>query len=274
MPSFRSARTSPCWRASRGSSRSGSTSHSGGSARAVEPLRVDDYWPTTGARATASSRRWRPRRRPPTHPPRPTRTRSTTASLPLGGRVRRPAARRRSPQHRRRHRRAARRALTGRGRRRRSRRSATSPCRSIRARRTSAPGALAAGPRAGSYPAGGPADAASFSSSCRPAAGRGDRARARAGLAAAALAGRPVLRHRGRPVRLRCRPRLPVRDPRRRAATFNAIWSRDVERRVLARRRESGIRAAHRPDHGPPRRSTRRCTSTTTRRTSRPPSSD
>ena len=44
-------------------------------------------------------------------------------------------------------------------------------------------------------------------------------------------------------------------------------------RRVLARRRAARLRAADRLHHGPPRRATRRCTSTTTRRTSRPPSS-
>ena len=49
-----------------------------------------------------------------------------------------------------------------------------------------------------------------------PDAGRRDRARSGPGLAPTAVAGRPVLRHRGRPVRLRRWPRLPVRGPRAR----------------------------------------------------------
>ena len=78
-----------------------------------------------------------------------------------------------------------------------------------------------------------------------PARRRARRSSPERGLASlpAAVAGRPVLRHRGRPVRARRRARLPVRRPRAPTATFHAIWSRDDGGRVHARRR-AGARSS------------------------------
>ena len=60
-------------------------------------------------------------------------------------------------------------------------------------------------------------------------AGRAARSRTRARHAAAALSRRPLLRHRGRPVRARRRARLSLRRPGHATATFHAIWSRDED---------------------------------------------
>ena len=90
------------------------------------------------------------------------------------------------------------------------------------------------------------------------------RRRARAGSrlpgAAAAVAGRPVLRHRGRPVRVRRRDRVPVRRPRAGAAGPGAAGRagvpRDLEpgrsRRRWAGGGEAGVRGTGRPDRRPP----------------------
>ena len=47
-------------------------------------------------------------------------------------------------------------------------------------------------------------------------------------VAPGAVQRRPVLRHRGRPVRARRRARLPVRRARHRGRPFTALWSRDA----------------------------------------------
>ena len=85
-----------------------------------------------------------------------------------------------------------------------------------------------------------------------PETGGADRAGARPGLAAAAVAGRPVLRHRGRPVRLRGRARLPLRGARDGRHVPRLLVARR-RRRVLAAGRATGVRAADRLRHGPPR---------------------
>ena len=125
--------------------------------------------------------------------------------------------------------------------------------------------------RTGEDPAGGPprgqsqVRAASFR--------RAGRSRSTAGWRPSrAIARRPVLRHRGRSVRLRRWARLPLRPARRGWDVHRDLVARRCER-VHARRRAARIRAARRRHHRPPRTRTRRCTSTTTHRTSRPRSS-
>ena len=78
-----------------------------------------------------------------------------------------------------------------------------------------------------------------------PEAGRPARSRAGSRVAAAALARRPVLRHRGRPVRVRRRARLPVRRPRHATAPSTPFWSRDDAGEFTPGRRAAGLRAAH-----------------------------
>ena len=134
------------------------------------------------------------------------------------------------------------------GARRRDARGARRPGPADRRRRSraSARGALDAGPRAGADPARGPPRRTAAVRAAPARAGAADRARARPGVAAAAVARRPVLRHRGRPVRARRRARLPVRRPRRRRHVPRDLVARR-RRRVHARRRAARLRAADRP---------------------------
>ena len=98
--SSRSARTSTSSSGSRASGRSGCTSRSAAAPATVERLRVDDYMAYYRERqATASWRRW------PTTTPADLPAgrhlpgaRRALRRLPLGGRMRRPAPRRRPPQ--------------------------------------------------------------------------------------------------------------------------------------------------------------------------------
>ena len=109
-----------------------------------------------------------------------------------------------------------------------------------------------------------------------PAAqGRSARNRSAGCRAPAAVARRSLLRHRGRPVRVRRRARIPLRRPgaaRPSGEHAFRLW-RDADGAVTLAAREGGVRAAHGPLHGPARAGSRRSTSTTTRPTSRPRSS-
>ena len=219
----------------------------GGSARAVERLRVDDYMayyrerprPLPGdARRTS--------RAAPTRPRRPTPSRSSTATSAAGTAECAARRRERRPPEPRGRASAARqrRALTRRGDR--HARGARRRCRCRSTRRSTARGDGSARRASTSRPASSSrADARSApavrAARC-PSRGEPTRARARPRLAAAAVAGRPVLRHRGRPVRARRRARLPLRRPRaRRTAT--------VPRHLVARRRRASSRS---PARGAP----------------------
>ena len=108
-PSSRSARTSTSSSGSRASGRSGSTSRSAGAREPSRRCASTTTWPTTGAPATGSWRRWPPRRRLPIRRRAPTRSPSSTATS-AAGRPNASIRRRdgRSPQPRRRdHRRAS-----------------------------------------------------------------------------------------------------------------------------------------------------------------------
>ena len=219
----------------------------GGSARAVERLarrRLHGLLPRRAA--TGSSRRCPTRRRSPTRPSAPIPSRSTTATSAAGP----PNAPRAgagddhlslvagisgapAPRARR-----ARRSTTLEA----SRRPAPADRPAARGHRRGRAGAR---PRAGPDPARGPA--------CRdrplyelllPEPGRAARAGTRARDAAAALARRPLLRHRGRPVRARRRARLPLRRPRHGRHVPRHLVARR-RRRVHPRRRARGVRAAH-----------------------------
>ena len=96
----------------------------------------------------------------------------------------------------------------------------------------------------------------------RAAAGARLRAPARA------LARRPLLRLRGQPVLGHGRrARVPLGDPRRRAADFTPLHAHDHDDRA------AGVRDVRRPRPRAARASTPTCTSTTTRRTRSPRSS-
>ena len=84
-----------------------------------------------------------------------------------------------------------------------------------------------------------------------PSARPGEPIEADRGLASlpAAVARRPVLRYRGRSVRLRRRARLPVRRARDRRHVPRLLVARR-DGRVLARRRTARLRAPHRLHHG------------------------
>ncbi len=128
------------------------------------------------------------------------------------------------------------------------------------------------GPRAGPHPARGAARAVA-AIRAPPAAGRrADPGGARAGHPAATLAGRPLLRHRRRPVRVRRRARLPLRRPRDgRHVPRDLVAGRD--RRLLAAGGAACLRAPDRLHHGAAGARPRAPRLPLRRRTSRPPSS-
>ena len=172
-------------------------------------------WPTTGALATGSWRPWPTRRRPPTRRPARTPTRSSTATSAAGL----PSAPRADAQddHL-----SLVAGITARQRRALTERGIptlealgdlTLPMQP--AARWNERGRPVPSPRTGADPAPGPSRAVA-PIRAPPARRPAPRSRPERGLGipAAAIGRRPVLRHRGRPVRVRRRARLPVRRPR------------------------------------------------------------
>ena len=123
-----------------------------------------------------------------------------------------------------------------------------------------------AGPRAGAHPGRGRGRRARSSGSC---CDRARRATACSSPERGLLvlpepsAERPVLRHRGRPVRARRRRGVPVRRPRarprddpaptRRQPTFHEIWSRDDAGEVTRAAEKAAFERLDRPAHRPAR---------------------
>ena len=253
-PSSRSARTSTSSSGSRASAPSGCTSPSAAAPATVEPLGSTTTWPTTGRKRPVPGDARRDAT-PPTYPPDAHLPGAGRAlrRLPLGGRARSAAARTTtspwwpaSPPG------SARRSRPAGSPR--SWRSAIWRCPfepPLDGRRRGA----RAGPRAGADPGRG-RRAGRLATSCS-LPGAATRLEPERGLrlAAAADAGRPVLRHRGRPVRLRRRARIPLRRPRaiRHGERFHAFWAHDADGRHHPRRREARLRTAHGLRRRPPR---------------------
>ena len=272
-PCSRSARTSTSWSAIQGVGPERMHVALGGSARAVERLRVDDFMAYYRGAKRGS---WRPLadRDAAAYPPAGHLSGAGRAlrRLPLGAPSASPGGGRTTTS-------ASWPGISGRqragahgaGRRPRSRRSATCRCRSQPRLEGIGGEALVRVREQARHPARGRgATAAACTSCCCPIPDDDDRAGAGPRVAPAALAGRPVLRPRRRPVRARRRPRLPVRrargrdgdlpcrsgratttatfTPGRRAARVRALMDLFMERLAATRPAHLPLRAvrAHR----------------------------
>ena len=224
----------------------------GGSARTVERLRVDDYMAYYRSARDRFLRdddgrggRRLPAGRDVSRTGRPLRR------LPLGRRVRGPSPRRRPPEPGRRDLRAPAARTDGLAARRDARPLwAASRCRSsprsrepARARWSASASRLGSSSRAGARAARG----TSCSSRTRRPTSSLERGLA---CAAAAVTGRPLLRHRGRPVRASRTGSTTSSACWTADGTFHAIWSRDDDGEFTLAGEQPGLRAPDGLHHG------------------------
>ena len=239
----------------------------------VERLRVDDYMAYYRSAASRFLATLADETPPPSRRRRPTRSPSSTATSAAGRpNARAPSPRRRSPEPRRRDHRPASGGRSATAASRRSRRSATSPLPMDPQLEGTSERALARVREQARIQLEGRASRRTSVRAPAAAAGRGDRARARPGLAPAASPGDLFFDIEGDPYAFDdgLDYLFGVLDDRWHVPRV-LVARRD--RRVHARRRAARLRAPDRLHHRAARRATRRSTSTTTRRTSRPRSS-